>query len=184
MMRKPIRALLLSAGLGTRLRPITLTTPKCLVPIGNRPLLEHWLTNLESCSCSKVLINTHYLAEKVEKFLNQRPKSRMSIHRTFEPELLGTAGTLIANKDFFNDSTCLLIHADNATNFDLNELVQAHYQRPKGCLLTMLTFNSRNPEGCGIVEVDMQGIVTSFHEKVQNPPGNRANAIYVLIQNS
>ena len=86
-MKKPIRALLLAAGLGTRLRPVTLTTPKCLVQIGKRPLLEHWIANLESCGCSDILVNTHYLAEQVKKFLNQRPNSRINIEITFESEL-------------------------------------------------------------------------------------------------
>ena len=64
-MTQPVRALLLAAGLGTRLRPITLKTPKCLVPIGGEPLLARWLRKLESAGCDSVLINTHYLAEKV-----------------------------------------------------------------------------------------------------------------------
>ena len=61
-MTQPFRALLLAAGLGTRLRPITLDTPKCLVPIGGEPLLGRWLRTLEIAGCDSVLINTHYLA--------------------------------------------------------------------------------------------------------------------------
>ena len=68
-MTKSFRALLLAAGLGTRLRPITLRTPKCLVPIGGKPLLGRWLRTLELAGCDSVLINTHYLAEEVEAFL-------------------------------------------------------------------------------------------------------------------
>ena len=64
-MKKPFRALLLAAGLGTRLRPITLETPKCLVPIGGEPLLGRWLRQLELAGCEAVLINTHYLADQV-----------------------------------------------------------------------------------------------------------------------
>ena len=60
------------------------------------------------------------------------------------PELLGTAGTLLANQSFFEGSTGLLIHADNATDFNLKELIQAHQQRPKSCLLTMLTLKLTN----------------------------------------
>ena len=105
----------------------------------------------------------------------------MNIQRVYEPKLLGTAGTLLANQSFFKGSTGLLIHADNATDFDLKELIQAHQQRPKGCLLTMLTFNTNNPQSCGIVEINEQGVVQAFHEKVENPPGNRANgAVYAF----
>jgi mannose-1-phosphate guanylyltransferase len=68
-MSRPLRALLLSAGLGTRLRPLTLYTPKCLVPIGGYPLLGRWLRKLEQAGCKAVLVNTHYLAEQVEAYL-------------------------------------------------------------------------------------------------------------------
>ena len=66
---KPIRSLLLSAGLGTRLRPLTLDKPKCLVEINKKPILEHWIDKLENIGIQKVLINTHYLAQKVNDFL-------------------------------------------------------------------------------------------------------------------
>ena len=157
-MNKPIRALLLAAGLGTRLRPVTLTTPKCLVQIGKRPLLEHWISNLESCGCSDILVNTHYLAEQDQGFLNQRPKSRINIEISFEAELLGTAGTLLANQNFFHESTALLIHADNATDFDLNDLIQTHRQRPEGCLLTMLTFDSDNPRNAALLRLTNEAL--------------------------
>ena len=173
--------MLLAGGLGTRLQPITLTTPKCLVSIGKKPLLELWLQSLENCGCSDVLINTHYLADQVQSFLNKRPNSEINIYTTYEPQLLGTAGTLLANQNFFANSTGLLIHADNATKIDLTDFLDAHKNRPKGCLITMLTFKSDNPQSCGIVEVDEQGVVEAFHEKVKNPPGNLANgAIYAF----
>ena len=180
-MKGSIRALLLAAGLGTRLQPITLKKPKCLMSIGGKPLLEHRLCKLESCGCTDTLVNTHYLAKQVDTFLDERPKTKLKVHSEYETELLGTAGTLIKNQSFFSNCTGLLIHADNATDFDLVELINAHENRPKCCLLTMLTFRSDNPQSCGIVEIDRQGIVEAFYEKVKNPPGNRANgAIYAF----
>ena len=65
----PLRALLLAAGFGTRLRPLTLHTPKCLVPVGGQPLLAHWLQQLELIGTEAALVNTHYLADQVEDFL-------------------------------------------------------------------------------------------------------------------
>ena len=91
-MTKPFRTLLLAAGLGTRLRPITLHTPKCLVPIGGEPLLQRWLRTLELAGCDAVLINTHHLAEEVEAFLQSWQSGKMAIQTIHEPELLGTAG--------------------------------------------------------------------------------------------
>lgn len=180
-MNRPLRALLLAAGLGTRLRPITLHTPKCLVPVAGEPLLGRWLRQLERAGCEAVLINTHYLAEQVEAFLRARPVGPMRVHTIHEPDLLGTAGTLLANRSFFEGSTGLLIHADNAMGGDLQGLLSAHAARPAHCLLTMLTFNTEQPRSCGIVTTDQQGVVTAFHEKVDDPPGHCANgAIYAF----
>jgi len=180
-MSPPLRALLLAAGLGTRLRPITLHTPKCLVPVAGEPLLGRWLRQLEAAGCEAVLINTHYLSDQVKAFLQERPPSAMGVQTIHEPELLGTAGTLLANRSFFEDTTGLLIHADNAMAGDLQGLLAAHAARPAHCLLTMLTFCTDQPRNCGIVATDGQGVVTAFHEKVADPPGNCANgALYAF----
>ena len=101
------KALLLAAGLGTRLRPITINTPKCLVKIGNLPLLEIWLTKLKNAGCESVLINTHYLSDQIDNFLQNKRFGDMKITTSYEPVLLGTAGTLINNSDFFKSSSCL-----------------------------------------------------------------------------
>ena len=179
----PIRCLLLAAGLGTRLRPITDHQPKCLVEVGGRPILEWWLEHLETFQCEKAIVNTHYHAEQVSQFLKDRKTQHMQIIEHYEKQLLGTAGTLMANADFFKGSTGVLIHADNATDTDLRQLIQAHRNRPANCLLTMLTFATDTPQSCGIVEIDSDGVVQNFHEKVKNPPGNRANgAVYAFDQ--
>jgi len=180
-MSLPLRALLLAAGLGTRLRPITLHTPKCLVPVAGEPLLGRWLRQLEAAGCEAVLINTHYLSDQVVAFVQERPSSAMGVQTIHEPELLGTAGTLLANRAFFEGATGLLIHSDNAMAGDLQGLLVAHAARPMHCLLTMLTFCTDQPRSCGIVATDGQGVVTAFHEKVADPPGNCANgALYAF----
>ena len=183
-MKRPLRALLLAAGLGTRLRPITLDTPKCLVPIGGEPLLSRWLKQLERAGCEAALVNTHYLASQVETFLQNWHSPTMSVASVHEPALLGTAGTLLANHSFFEGATGLLIHADNVMADNLEHVLAAHEQRTAGCELTMLTFQTDTPQSCGIVTTDAQGVVTTFHEKVEKPSGNRANAaLYVFNSN-
>jgi len=180
-MSRPLRALLLAAGLGTRLRPLTLHTPKCLVPINGEPLLGRWLRQLEQAGCTTVLVNTHYLAEQVEAYLLSWHSPTMAVHTVHEPELLGTAGTLLANQGFFSGCTGLLIHADNAMAEGLQPFLAAHHNRQEGCLLTMLTFKTDTPSSCGIVELDDQDIAVGFHEKVVNPPSDRANgALYAF----
>ena len=180
-MSKPVRALLLAAGFGTRLRPITDSTPKCLVQVGNEPLLARWLRHLEIAGCEQVLINTHYLSTQVERFVEEWKSESLKASIVHEPVLLGTAGTLIRNQEFFHNATGLLIHADNAMEGDLKEFLKAHNRRRSDCLMTMLTFNAKEPRSCGIVVVDEDGMVVEFHEKVENPPGSRANgAVYAF----
>ena len=109
--------------------------------------------------------------------------STMTVRSIHEPELLGTAGTLLANQDFFKGGTGLLIHADNAMAGDLKDFLAAHHQRQPYCQLTMLTFRTNTPSSCGIVEIDDQQVVQAFHEKLAEPPGNRANgALYAFEQ--
>lgn len=175
-----MRAMLLAAGLGTRLRPITNTLPKCLVPIHGKPLLQIWLERLADVGVGTFLINTHYLSEQVETFV-EKSRFRDSIELVCEPELLGTAGTLIRNSDFFKGEDGLLIHADNYCLSDLDAFINAHQRRPERCVMTMMTFRTDEPSACGIVKLDSDGVVTEFYEKIETPPGNVANgAVYIL----
>jgi mannose-1-phosphate guanylyltransferase len=175
-----MRALLLAAGRGTRLRPITDTVPKCLVPVHGRPLLDYWFDLLFDAGIERVLVNTHWLAEKVcDHVKSSRWRSRIDL--VHEPQLLGTGGTLFANRGYFGQKALLLAHADNLTDFDVAGLMSAHAQRPRQCLMTMLAFRTDDPSSCGILELDERGIVRAFHEKVANPPGNLANgAVYIF----
>ena len=175
-----MRAILLAAGCGTRLRPITNTIPKCLVPIKGKPLLEIWLERLTHAGIGPFLVNTHYLADQVNAYIGSSLyKDQVTL--VYEPELHGTAGTLIANLDFFKGQDGMLIHADNYCLADFTAFQQAHLNRPPECLMTMMTFFTDKPSTCGIVELDERGVVIGFHEKVAEPPGNLANgAVYIL----
>ena len=176
-----VKALLLAAGLGTRLHPLSDDWPKCLMPIGERPLLEYWLETLHSANVNDVIVNLHHHYEIVQEFLN-RPRFKGWVHPVFEETLLGTAGTLKANKEYFQDCTTLLVHADNWCQCDFADFLNYHRKhRPEHCPITMMTFESPTPETCGIVEIDTNGVVLAFHEKSNNPQGNQANgAVYLL----
>ena len=177
----PVTALLLAAGFGTRLQPYTNEWPKCLMPVHGLPLLEYWLESAKQIGASKVLVNLHYLASTVEAFL-VRPIFNRWVDFVYEPQLMGTAGTIRANYSYFANSTLLLVHADNYCQCDFGSFFRYHQtERPKHCLMTMMTFDTPTPSTCGIVETDELGVVTAFHEKVANPPGNHANgAVYLL----
>lgn len=177
-----MKAVLLAAGEGTRLRPLTLTTPKCLVPINGRPLLDLWLQLLsEAETISSIYVNLHYLAAKVEQHLTTHWAQLEHLHYWHEQRLLGTAGTLINNIEHLIDDDVMVIHADNLSVFRLEEFIAAHRKRPSQCEVTMMLFATDTPQSCGIVELDSNNVVLNMHEKVPNPPGNLANAaVYIF----
>ena len=176
-----MRALLLAAGKGTRLRPLTEKIPKCLVPIHGKPLLAYWLELLAPPAIEAVLVNTHYLAPQVRRFVEESPwRGRVTL--VHEEQLLGTGGTVLANGAFLRHDAFLVAHADNLTRFDLGAFIERHRTRPTGTLITMMTFKTDAPQSCGIVEQDARGVVSAFHEKVINPPGDDANAAVYIFE--
>lgn len=175
-----MKALLLAAGLGTRLRPLTNSIPKCLVPIQRKPLLEYWLEMLNDAGVKPILVNLHYFPDKVRNYI-ESSRFKDIVFTVYEENLLGTAGTLFNNRDFFDNETLMLVHADNLSKFDVKAFTECHSNRPAGCEITMMTFITPTPESCGVVELDERDVVKAFHEKVPKPPGNLANgAVYIL----
>lgn len=178
-----MKAFLLAAGAGTRLRPYTATVPKCLVPIGGRPLLEIWLELLARHGIAQVLINTHYLAEQVDAYLSRRrPQARPTVVARHEPALLGSAGTLWAHRAFVaGEKAFVVAYADNLTDVDLGRMLRFHHTCARqGGLLTMGLFHAANPRACGIAVLDADGRVTAFEEKPRVPCSDLANAgIYI-----
>lgn len=175
-----MRALLLAAGLGTRLQPITNTVPKCLVDIGGRPLLDFWMQMLCKAGVNEILINTHHLSDKVQSYVDGC-QYQVNIKTIYEADLLGTAGTLLANADYFKDEPVILIHADNLSIFNFHDFLEVFNSRDENIEITMMIFEADEPHLCGIVELDDHGIVRGFHEKVVSPPSSLANgAVYIL----
>jgi mannose-1-phosphate guanylyltransferase len=175
-----MRALLLAAGRGERLRPITNTIPKCMVKISDRPLLGWWLDALERANINDVLINLHYLPKAVESYVkNSKYKSNVSL--IHEEILLGTAGTVIKNASFFGGEDGMVIHADNFCLANLSSFVDAHFKRPKNCEITLMTFDTDNPSTCGMLELDQEGRVKNLHEKPAFSTSKLANgAVYIV----
>lgn len=178
-----MKALLLAAGFGTRLHPLTSVIPKCMVPINGRPLLEYWLKILSDAGISEVLVNLHFLPDIIKKFLQENTYST-AITISFEDHLLGTAGTLLFNKRFFGSEPIMMVHADNLCFCDFGLFIRNHHERPLGTEITMMTFNTSEPEKCGIVELDTKGVVLAFHEKVKSYHGTLANAAVYIIEPS
>jgi mannose-1-phosphate guanylyltransferase len=176
-----MKALLLAAGFGTRLRPITDHIPKCLVPIHQKPLLEYWIDLLLPNKVSEVLINTHYLSSLVDDFIETSPW-RDKLTLSYEHYLLGTAGTILHHQQWLTKESFMLAHADNLTRFDVDRFIDAHRLRKSNIDITMMTFTTDVPETCGIVELDEDNVVIQFHEKSNIPHGNLANAAVYIIE--
>lgn len=175
-----INALILAAGLGTRLRPLTNSLPKCLIDINGEPLLGIWLSKLKALNINKVLINTHYQSKMVENYISNKYFGN-NVTLYHEDVLLGTAGTLLKNINFFCNHDCFLIHADNFCDDDLKQMLYVHNHRPKHCMMTMLVFETDKPKESGIVSIDEHNIIQEFQEKIDNPKNNLANgAVYIL----
>jgi len=175
------KALLLAGGFGTRLQPITNTTPKCLVPVGGRPILDYWVDALEQAGITSALLNTHHLPDPVRSYMADINATRaVHLSESFEPELLGSAGTVTDNRDWADDADhIVIIYADNLSDIDLGALVSFH--RTHDSPITMALFHTPYPSKCGIATVDQNDAITSFVEKPDTPESNLANAgIYVV----
>ncbi|MBN2057038.1 nucleotidyltransferase family protein [bacterium] len=168
-----MKAFLLAAGLGTRLKPLTLHTPKCLVPVLCRPLLHYWIDLFEQHGIDEVLINTHHLSREVEQHLRSI-QSSVLFHPVHEEQLLGSAGTVVRNKSFIDrGESFFIIYADNLTDINLTALHEWHVNRHSP--FTLALYHTQTPEACGIIELDDQSRVRSFIEKPEKPRSNLAN---------
>ena len=174
-----MNTLLLSAGMGRRLGYLTNNKPKCLIKIGDKPLIDIWIAKTLQLNVNQIFINTHYKARQISQHLSITKKKNIKI--LYEKNLLGTAGTVLHNIDLFLQEDLLLIHTDNYTNFNLKALKEAHNLRPSSCDVTMLIFKTDKPAESGIVKVNKQKILIEYFQKVQKPPSNLANgAVYIL----
>jgi mannose-1-phosphate guanylyltransferase len=168
-----MKAFLLAAGVGNRLRPMTDTVPKCMVMIDGRPLLDIWLHSFDRAGVDEVLVNLHHLPDVVGRHLAARA-GPPAVHMFFEPVLLGSAGTLAANREWVAGELFLACYADNLTDFDLRSLIEAHliHRWPA----TLAVFHSERPSAGGVVEVDDAGRVVGFVEKPSEPVSDLTNA--------
>jgi mannose-1-phosphate guanylyltransferase len=169
-----MKAFLLAAGTGTRLKPITDSLPKCLVPIDGKPLLGWWIELFVKHNIDEVLINLHHFPEKVKEYLERNSQS-IKFNYFVEETLLGSAGTLRENKDFVrNEKEFFILYADNLTNVNLTRFLEFH--RIHNNPFTMALFKTENPSACGIAVLDNKGVIIDFQEKPAQPKTNLASA--------
>lgn len=159
-----MKGMILAAGEGTRLRPLTLERPKPMLPVAGRPLLEYTVLWLRSHGIADIAMNLHHRPEGVRGHFGDGSSLGVRITYSFEPTILGTAGGAKKIAGFL-DETFVLVYGDVLTDMDLGALVDFHASRGAGPHLTMSLYRVPNPTECGIVALDDRGRVKRFVEK-------------------
>jgi NDP-sugar pyrophosphorylase family protein len=173
--------MIMAAGLGTRLRPLTGYIPKPMAPILNRPALYHILRLLQRHGVTEVVVNLHHHADIIRSWFQDVEAMGMSIRWAYEEQLLGTAGGVKNNEDFLASETFLVMSGDSVTDLDLAELLATH--RAKGGLATIAVKEVDDPSDYGVVVVDGEDRVLGFQEKpsLEDALSNLCNCgIYVF----
>jgi len=167
-----MKAFILAAGNGTRLRPLTDSIPKCLLPIKGVPLLEIWLNNCRAAGITDVLVNAHAHADVVRRFAAEQ-KSGVRVSVVEEPQLLGSAGTLAENQVFIaGEEAFFVLYGDVLTAVDLRRMLAFHQQ--KNLAATLGIYQVPDSTRCGIVTVDEHNVIQKFIEKPAQPASNWA----------
>jgi len=158
-----MKAFLLAGGHGTRLKPLTDSVPKCLLPIRGIPLLQIWLDLCRRHGINEILINLHSHGQTVRRFIEEN-KSGLRVHLSEEENLLGSAGTLHANRDWVKEEKFFgVFYADVLTTADLGSMLSFHCRSEQ--MATIGVYEVPDPARCGIALVDEGGIVRNFVEK-------------------
>ncbi len=158
-----MRCMIMAAGLGTRLRPLTDQIPKPMVPILNRPALYHILRLLAQHEITEVVVNLHYFPDLVTGYLGDGSNLGIDLRYSFEEELLGTAGGVKNNQEFLGDDTFLVLSGDAVTDVDLTGLLAAH--RAHGGISTLAVKEVEDPSEYGVVVLGEEHRVQGFQEK-------------------
>lgn len=167
-----MKAMMLIAGRGTRLAPLTDYVPKCCLPIAGVPLLHIWIRKLEAAGVTEVILNPSHGAKFVMGCFRAAIPRFSSMTFRSEKEPLGTAQTILRNADWVRGEDFLVVYGDVLTNIDLSVLEAAH--KKKQSLVTMQAYLTGTPSAKGILTVDEKGWATDFVEKPVEPVSNLA----------
>ena len=163
MHRNGVKALVLAAGVGTRLDPLTKVVPKPLVPIGNRPVMEHVLRLLKHHNISDVSANLHYMADTIPQYFGGVKDLDQNLHFVKEDVLSGDAGGMRACKQYLSDSTFIVIMGDIITDIDLSFLVSRH--KRSGAVASIALKPVADVQHFGVARLDQSGLIQEFQEK-------------------
>ncbi|TCL70772.1 NDP-sugar pyrophosphorylase family protein [Hydrogenispora ethanolica] len=157
-----MKAMILAAGVGSRLEPLTCNIPKPMVPVVNRPAMEHIINLLVKNNITKVAANLWYLPDKIQSYFGDGSRYGIEIHYSVEKELMGTAGGVKKLESFF-DETFIIVSGDAVTDIDLPGFIDKH--RKSGALATIALKEVSDPRQFGVVITDKDGRIKAFQEK-------------------
>ena len=157
------KAMVLAAGLGTRLRPLTDLISKPMAPIVNRPVMEHIIKLLARHGFKDIVCNLHYFPDEIKNYFGDGSKWGVNIVYSFEEELLGTAGGVKKVEDFFQGQTFLVISGDALTDIDLSRAYDFHKEK-KGAA-TLVLAKVEDTSQFGVVILDNEKRIKGFQEK-------------------
>jgi mannose-1-phosphate guanylyltransferase len=157
-----MKAMVLAAGQGTRLRPVTDGKPKALVPVAGRPMIEYALLLLRYYGIREIIINLHHFGEQIEKHLGDGRQLGLELAYSIEPELLGTGGGLLKAKPFLQDGTFIVINTDALIDLNLAELIALH--RQVSAAATLVLRPDENADQYGSMDIDVEGRIYRFLE--------------------
>ncbi len=160
-----MKALILSAGFGTRLLPYTKTTPKPLFTIDNKPLLDIIIEQLIHAGCKDIIINTHHLAKKINDYILSK-KYSARVTTIFEPEILGTGGAIKNISKLIEDQPFFVINSDIYTNINLSEVYRFHKSHP--FIATLILYDCKK---FNTVTIDSMGFIKEFNSKTNTKSG-------------
>jgi NDP-sugar pyrophosphorylase family protein len=176
-----MRALLLAAGRGERLKPITDEIPKVMVDLNGKPCILYAIENLKRQGIKEFAINTHYLPEKIKEYLGDGSKFNIKIVYSYEKEILGTSGALNNFKDFFKE-TFIVVYSDVLANFDLKSALRVHKENKAEITITLDT--KRNIRGKGAVIVDKNKVISFLEKPEREIPGALINSGFYILEPS
>ena len=155
-----MKAMILAAGLGTRLRPLTDDLPKPLLPLGGRPLIEYTLLLLRKYGLTDVIINLHYQSKKIMQALGDGSRWGMKIRYSEEPRILGTGGGIKKVETFLSDGAFLVINSDILIEIKLDELIELHHR--KKAAATLVLREDPEVDAWGAVGLDSHDRIRQF----------------------
>jgi len=157
-----MKALILAAGEGTRLRPLTLDKPKPMLSIAGKPLLEHIITWLSDHGVTQIAINLHHKPDAITNYCGDGARWGVELTYSHEDPILGTAGAVKKLQDYFDD-TFVVVYGDVLTDLNLTALIDFH--RIYEATATVALYRVKNPSACGLVGLDTEWRITRFVEK-------------------